>query len=148
MPATGVEAKIYDAIAAYVSAIVVSPALPIAMPNVIFNTPDRNGPYLVATIVPNMASLNGLAFNSTIDNRGILQISVVWKAGTGLVSPMNVAAQIVNIFRPGTTTTRNGVTVRFERQPRIINPLQASDMVTIPVVIAWRCPTPANIGSY
>lgn len=145
MPATGVEAKIYDAIAYFISALAVSPALPIAMPNVVFNPPASNGPYLVATIVPNMADLNGLAFDSTIDNRGVVQISVVWKAGAGLVSPMNVAAQIVNLFKPGTSTTRNGVTVFFEQQPRIINALQASDMVTIPVVITWRCLTPANV---
>lgn len=145
MPASGTEAAIYEAIVSFASQISVVPAMPIALPGVVFLTPNANAPYLVASIVPNTATLNGMAFDTTIDNRGLLQISVNWKAGVGMIAPMNVASQIVKIFKPGTRITLNGVTVFFEDQPRIVNPMQVSDMVTIPVIMQWRCLTPANV---
>ena len=144
MPATGTEAAIYEAIVNFASQIVVSPVMPIALPGIVFQTPNANAPYLVASIIPNTATLNGMAFDTTIDNRGLLQISVNWKAGVGMIQPMNVASQIVKLFKPGTIAALNGTRVFFEDQPRIVNPMQISDMVTIPVIMTWRCLTPAN----
>lgn len=137
MSVTGTEAAIYEALVWFVSQIVIDPVLKRSEPNVAF-TPVVKTPYLSVSVMPNTAELDGLPFDSDVTHMGLLQVSVFWPANTGLVKPMQVASQIVAAFPPGLWIERNGITVRFDQQPRVAGSIQESDWVSIPVTMRWR----------
>ena len=137
MAVTGTEAKIADALFWHVGQLTTNPATDVAYPNVAF-TPAGRSPYRKVEFIPNLADLVGIAFDSSRDFQGLLQVSVFWKAGDGLVKPTQVAAQIAAHFAPGTRIARNGITVRIDQKPRVISSIQEPDWTQIPVSIAWR----------
>jgi hypothetical protein len=143
MAVTGTEAQIYDALAAYLTGLTFTPAVKIAMPGVDF-TPERGKPYLVATYMPNTADVFGGENDSDVDYQGLLQISVFWPARAGIVKPLQVAAQIVAAFKPGTKIDANGLRIRIDRQPTVAPSLTESDLVQIAVTVRWRVLVPAT----
>ncbi|MCP1550712.1 MULTISPECIES: DUF4128 domain-containing protein [Methylorubrum] len=146
MPVTGAEAKIYDALMAAAVAAGEAAGFPaktgIALPNVGFTPPKGAGgkrkEYLSVTYMPNGASLDGLPFDSDETHIGLLQVSVFWPSGDGIVKPLEAAALIVDAFPPGRAFERNGIVVRIDVLPTVAGPLQESDLVQIPVTIRWR----------
>lgn len=141
MAVTGTEAKIAEALLWYVGQIVTTPPLKVANPNVGF-TPTLNTPYLAVTYMPNGAALDGLPFNSDETHIGLLQISVFWPAGAGIVQPMQVAAQVAAAFAPGLRFARGGVEVSVDQKPITSGALQESDWMQIPVTVRWIASAP------
>lgn len=153
MAALGAEAAIYEALANKVSGIAEAmgfdpkPGGDVAFPGVSY-TPktDQSGKrkaYLAVTYMPNGAGLDGLPFDSDTTHQGLLQISVFCSAGAGLVKPLQQAAQVVAAFPPGLRFVRNGVRIDIDRKPEVAGSLQESDLVQIPITIAWRASVPA-----
>lgn len=138
MAVTGAEAKITDALLWYIGQQTFAPTLPIAYPNVPFS-PGLGKAYLAAQVMPNMADLTGLAFDSDTNYRGLFQVSVFWPAREGIIKPMQVAAQVAAALKVGTYIERNGVSVRIEEQPTVAPPIQESDWAQIPTTARWRC---------
>lgn len=138
MAVVGVEAQIADALLWYVSQLTTNPAVAVANPGVLF-TPSLGVPYLGVSIMPNIDELTGLSFRSTVNHQGLMQVSVFWPAGQGLVKPMQVASQVAAYFAPGTRISRNGLVVQVNEQPRVAPSLQESDWLQVPVIIRTRC---------
>lgn len=146
MAATGTETKIYDALVTFAGDVAVAlgfdRASGVSYPNVGFTPPKstsgKRKPYLALTYMPNGADLDGLPFDSDETHIGLLQVSVFWPAGEGIVKPGEVAAKIAKAFAPGTQITAPGIVVYIDRKPTVAGPLQESDLVQIPVTIRWR----------
>lgn len=153
MAVLSAEAAIYEALADKVGGVAQAMGFnpgtggDVAFPGVSY-TPktDASGKrkaYLAVTYMPNGAALDGLPFDSDATHQGLLQISVFWPAGAGLVKPLQVAAQIVSAFPPGLWIERNGVAIHIDQKPEVTPSLQESDLVQIPVTIRWRAGVPA-----
>lgn len=154
MAASGVEAQIYSALMDAVVALAQSLKVALASPNVAFTPPiavaDGQGfkkgdrlPYLVASYMPNTADVFGYEYDSDVDYQGMLQVSVFWPARAGIVKPLQVAAQIVAAFKPGTKIDASGLRIRIDQQPTVAPALTESDLVQIPVTVRWRVFVPA-----
>jgi hypothetical protein len=138
MPVTGVEAQIADALLWHTTQLTTTPATQQEHPNVRF-TPVAGTPYLRASFLPNIADRSGISFDSYQDHQGLLQVSVFWPSGRGLIQPMQIASQVVAHFPPGTEIIRNGLVVRIDQPGTIAPPLQEPDWIQIPISVRWRC---------
>lgn len=155
MAASGVEAQIYSALMDAVVALAQSLGIALAAPNVAFTPPiasaDGQGvkkgdrlPYLVASYMPNTADMFGYESDSDVDYQGMLQVSVFWPARAGIVKPLQVAAQVVAAFKPGTKiNAASGLRIRIDQQPTVAPALTESDLAQIPVTVRWRVFVPA-----
>lgn len=146
MSVTGTEAKIMDAVLAYLRQLELdgfSPTLAIAMPFVGFDPPA--GPYLQASWLPADTETRTVSLAGSNRHRGVLQVSVFWprggtdEEGPGLIPAGQVASQIAAHFKYGTRISANGVTVTVPRQPSIGRPLEEPDRLQVPVSIPWQC---------
>lgn len=155
MAVTGIEARLYDALAAFVSEQAFSPALPVAYPNAGFAAPvaTANGsgvkkgdplPYLAMSFIPNTADVFGVEWDSDVDHQGLMQLSVFWPARQGLVKPLQIASQVAAAFAPGTKIDRNGLRIRIDRKPTVGGAVSESDLVQVPVTVSWRAFVPAD----
>ena len=144
MAVSGTEAMIADSLIWQAGQVAASLGLQIAFPNVPLSQPVGT-PYLALTVMPNTAVLQTMEFGGDVDHQGLLQISVFWPSGQGMVKPMSTAAAIVKAFAPGTRIDRNLVSVRVNEQPRIAPALQESDWCQVPVTVRWRAFYPAGV---
>lgn len=142
MAVAGIEAGIADALLWQAGQVAAQVGLQIAYPSVSF-TPANGTPYLTATFRPNIANALAIGFSGDTDRQGLLQMSVFWPAGAGEIAAQQIASQIAAAFKYGTDIVRNGVRVRILQTPRVAPSLQETDWLQVPVMIAWRCLTPA-----
>ena len=131
MATTGIEAGILDALLFRLSSFTTT--LDIAYPGFDF-TPDGN--YLEAQIVPNTVVQSSLGTNGYNRHEGLMQITVVWKTGAGVIAPAEIASEIVAHFKRGTAITRNGLTVKT-RPPRTTQAIPDGAWLRYPVIIPW-----------
>ena len=131
MTTTGIEAGILDALLFRLSSYTTT--LDIAYPGFEF-TPDGN--YLEAQIVPNTVVQSSLGTNGYNRHEGLMQITVVWKTGAGVIAPAEIASEIVAHFKRGTAITRNGLTVKT-RPPRTTQAIPDGGWLRFPVIIPW-----------
>lgn len=111
-----------------------SPALPIAMPDVPF-TPPTNGKYLRVSLFSNAPAWEGLASGRM--DQGLLQVSVVWPKGKGLIKAREAAAKVMEHFPKGLTLSGDGVRVKINRQPWAASPIPDDIETLTPVTIPW-----------
>jgi hypothetical protein len=102
-----------------------------------FNTP-ATGNWFEERIFWNTPKSLGLADASQVQHRGLYQITIVWPKGTGLAAQQEVAGLLIAHFAKGTVMTESGVTVRVEKNPWPLSPLQDGSWVKVPVTIPWR----------
>lgn len=133
--AATVEATIPDLLLTHLGALVFSPAMPIAWPNLSFTPPA--GEYLEVTFMPNTNVNQFIGNNSKTQHQGLLQVTVVSKSGIGIVGPNEVAGKIVEHFAKGTKIIADGVKVKIDRKPTVAAPMQDADRVRVPVTIRY-----------
>src|SRR5215204_753670 len=116
MPSVGIETRIFEALNAQLGALVFTPPIPVAGPNLPF-TPT--GAYLRPWLLP--AAVDALTVNSDGHNlyMGIYQVSVFWPVGQGIVAALEHASAIAAYFKRGTFITRDGITVQILVPPRV-----------------------------
>lgn len=133
--ATGIEAKIFNALAYHMSQLVFSPAIPVAYPNVAFSPPATNKWLALHEFPAPTVPLS-------VDNRGanqhvgFAQISVFWPLNTGMVQPNEIAASIISHFKRGTRISRESIVVEITQASR--SAALYEDRVMIPVTINYR----------
>ena len=138
MAVTGVDAQIIEALLWYMGQFVATPAMTLANPSVGF-IPQIDTPYLDVTVMPNLAGATGIAFGSQIRRQGLMQVSVFWPSGQGLVKPAQVASQIVSYWKRGTRIDRNGLIIKVNDSPKVASPISEPDWLQVPVTVAWDC---------
>lgn len=134
--ATYVETKILNALLSRLSSLTLSPAMPVAYPNVAF-TPSATG-YLRATHVPNTANQVTLGASGKNRFEGLLQVDVFWPEDAGLVAPSERAGAVAAHFKRGTDITLDSITVRIVTPPEIRQALQSPPYTQIPVMIRYQ----------
>ena len=139
MPSLGIETRIFEALNAQLAALVFTPPVPIAGPNLPF-TPT--GAYLRPWLLP--ATAEALTISSEGHNlyTGIYQVSVFWPVGKGMLPALEHASAIAAYFKRGTFATRDGLTVHIILPPRVEPAIQEPDVLHIPVSIPYRATMP------
>lgn len=146
--AAGTDATILAALLDHLAVLTFSPALEIAMPGISFTPPvfDADGPdgkkgqpkpYLRVAFLPNQTRTITLA-DAAQQHRGLLQVSVYWKSGAGLVKPLEAAGKIIDHFAKDTALHSSGVKIRIDRKPWAASPIQEDDRVQIPISIPFH----------
>ncbi|EJN04233.1 DUF4128 domain-containing protein [Phyllobacterium sp. YR531] len=135
MAASTIEGMIPDALLAHLSALVLSPELPIAYPDIAFTPPSSA--YLKAYYIPNGNQRICITPGSPNRYQGILQVSVVFPSGQGAVKPNDVAGKIADHFAEGTQLQTAAGPVRIDKRPSVERPMQDTDRIQIPVSIDW-----------
>lgn len=135
---SGVEANIFRALMEHLMTLVFTPALPIAAPNVVFPPAGQTKPdnYLSVTFLPNRTDTLSIG-NGHQRHQGILQVSVFWKSGNGIVKPLDVADRIIKHFAKGTVLEGQGLKVKIGRKPWAAPPLQDAAYIQVPVSIEY-----------
>jgi hypothetical protein len=133
--AATVEATIPDLLLAHLGALVLSPALPIAWPNLSFTPPP--GEYLEATFMPNTNVNLFVGNDATTQHQGLLQVTVVAKSGLGIVGPNDIAGQIVEHFAKGTRIDGQGFVLSIDEKPSVAPSIQEADRIRVPVTVRW-----------
>lgn len=111
-----------------------SPALPVAMPDVAF-TPPVNGKYLRISLFSNAPAWQGLTAGRL--DQGLLQITVVWPKGQGVIKAREAAAVVIGHFPKGLKLVNAGVQVRINREPWAGSPILDDSASLIAVTIPW-----------
>lgn len=138
MSITGKPALVYDALMTRVGTINTgSPDLPIAYPEsaATFNPPS-DGKYLEVADFTNAPAWQGVSSGRM--DQGLLQVTVVWPKGDGLVRPKQIAAMILDHFAAGTQMSSGGYWVKVTQAPYAATAIVETDKVRIPVIIPWR----------
>lgn len=134
--ATYVETSIVEALMARLLTLTLSPALPVAWPNVEY-TPPAAG-YLRATHAPNATNQVTLGTSGKNRHIGIFQVDVLLPITTGISTPMEKAGAVAAHFKRGTTLTKDGINVRIVRPPEIRPALQSLPYIQVPVIIRYQ----------
>lgn len=137
--ATETDALIMVAFLEHLKLLVLTPALPIALPGITFPSGGGAKPdnYLQASFLPNVTETLSVGSGHQM-HRGVFQVSVWWKAGDGFVKPLDVAGAVIRHFPKGMKLYAGDVGVKIDGKPWTSAPVQGDDRAQIPVTIAYN----------
>ncbi|QKV20537.1 DUF4128 domain-containing protein [Oricola thermophila] len=120
----------------HLHALSLTPALPIADPNIDFD-PPADGRYLRATFVPN--TTDRLFIQSTGLHRytGLFMVDVFDKPGTGETRARDVAGQVAEHFPCDDRITEEGVTLRIITRPNVGPAIIEDQAIHVPVTVEF-----------
>lgn len=110
------------------------PTLPVAMPDVSFNPPS-DGRYLRVDLFSNAPFWEGLT-SGRID-QGLLQISIVWPKGQGIIAPRRAAKAVMDHFPKGLRLFGPATRVTVNREPWAASPIMDDSETLTPITIPW-----------
>ncbi|WP_420478233.1 phage tail terminator-like protein [Brevundimonas sp. FT23028] len=111
-----------------------SPVLPVAMPDVPF-PPPSDGKYLRVSLFNNAPAWEGM--NSGRMDQGLLQVTVVWPKGKGVIKAREVAADVMAHFPKGLKLVNAGAKVRINREPWAGSPILDDNASLVAITIPW-----------
>lgn len=136
MAASGIEAGIADALYWRLSQLTLTPAQPIAWPNVEFTA---SGDYLAASLLPAETDVASLGVDGFNRHAGLFQVSAFTTEGAGEIGLRSTASEVAAHFKRGTVITRNDLSVRIFTPPTVGPALPEPGWLSIPVTVRWRC---------
>jgi hypothetical protein len=136
---SGVEANIFKAMIDRLLLLTFTPAQAIAAPNIPFPAAGQTKPkdYLEVTFLPNATTTRTVGPGRQ-QHRGIMQVSVHYGSGTGIVIPLQRADQIVAHFPKDLILFESGVRVKIYRKPYAIPMPPANGSLMVPVTIQYE----------
>lgn len=111
-----------------------TPKMPVAMPDVAF-IPPTDDRYLRVDLFSNAPFWEGLT-SGRID-QGLLQVTVVWPKGKGLIVQRRAAQQVMEHFAKGLKLFGPATRVSINREPWAASPLPGDVSTETPVTISW-----------
>lgn len=140
--AVGTDAIIFKALTDRLRAM--PQVLPIAGPNVVFPAAGQPTPAkcLRLSFMPNRTRQITMG-DDPQQKRGLLQVSVVWPVGQGIIDALEVVDQVIDHFK-NQTLFASGVRITISSEPWAAGPLQEDDRVQIPVSIPYHAFEPEN----
>jgi hypothetical protein len=139
-----IEADAKAALLGHLDNVPISPAIPVARPNVHYE-PSIGQPYLRASFMSVETVQPGLSDEDTERHRGILQISVFYPKGgapgveDGTVQPTRLAATVRQHFPRGLILDADGVRVDIGPAPSTVETEVPEDAwFHVPVTIHWQ----------
>lgn len=142
MAATGIEGKIAEALLQRLAALVLSPALPVAYPDIVFPPVGTPQPTTWLEAAFMRAATAAVGVSKWNEHPGILQVTVVAKQGAGAIASANVADQIADWFKRGTRLVDGGVQIDVYAPPQIASSYADDPYTRTPVSIRYRVFTP------
>lgn len=135
--ATATDAIILAALLDHLAALTFTPPLPVAQPGITFPPAGESKPdnYLAVSFLPAQPRQVTLG-DDPQQKRGLLQISVYWKAGGGLIKPLDAAGLVIDHFN-NMTLFASGVKITISGEPWAAGPIQEDDRVQIPVIVPY-----------
>lgn len=132
------EAMILQALTDHLTALAFIPVLPIVHQGIDFPAAGQTKPanYLSLTFLPNQTRQVTIG-DDPQQKRGMLQVSVFWKRGQGVIKPLDVAGQIINHFK-NHVLFASGIRITIDPEPWAAGPLQDDDRVQVPVTIPFH----------
>ncbi len=133
--ATTTDAIIFDALQARLRAM--PNVLPIAGPNVTFPAAGQTKPekFLKLDFLPNRTRQITLG-DDPQQKIGMLQVSVMWPVGKGILDAVEVAGAIINRFK-NQVLFASGVKITISSEPWAASPIQDEDRLNIPVTVPY-----------
>ena len=128
------ETDIWDALSAHLRALTLSPAHPIAWPNVDY-TPPNGHKFLRINEFPAIANPITLN-NGAIEYRGFIQIDVFGPLKVGLNTQKAIAAAVATHFKAGTVLFSGSTKLRISSAVVGAN-LISDPRMMIPVTVNW-----------
>lgn len=118
MTAVGVEAQITEALFIRLAALTLSPALPVAYPDVAF-TPPAGGQWIEVAVL--RARTQGVGISAWDEHAGIFQVTVVTPKSPagGTKTPTQIADAVAAWFPRGTRLINGSVQVDVYEKPAI-----------------------------
>ncbi len=133
--ATNTDAIIFDALQAHLRTM--PNVLPIAGPNVTFPAAGQTKPekFLKLDFLPNRTRQITLG-DDPQQKIGLLQVSVMWPVGKGIIDAVEVAGAIINRFK-NQVLFASGVKITISSEPWAASPIQDEDRLNIPVTVPY-----------
>lgn len=133
------EALILSALNARLSALVLSPVLDIAWPNLAF-TPPASGSYLRVDDLRNVTDRPRLANDAPQVHRGIYQVTVVAPLNGGEVVALETGGLIASHFWAQPRIPVGASHIRITGRPSVVSLKdEANARWTVPVSVNWEC---------
>jgi hypothetical protein len=132
------EAKIMEALFGRLAALVLTPVLPIAWPNLTL-TPPTTGKFLRVQFIPNIANRVFIGSDEPHQLMGLFQVSVCWPLNAGEGAPRDIAGTVAGQFPADLRLDVGGLSVRVTKRPDVDDLLIEDSRVQIPVTIEWEC---------
>lgn len=134
--ATGMDAIIFKALTDRL--LTLSPALPVAAPNVTFPAAGQPLPakYLAVSHLINQTRQITMGGDQQ-QKRGLYQVSVVFAVGIGILAALETVETIIALFN-NQILTASGVKVKIDNEPWAASPITEDDRVQIPITISWH----------
>jgi hypothetical protein len=134
--ATGMDAIIFEVLTERLKTL--TPALPIAAPNVVFPAQGQSLPtkYLAVSHLINQTRQVTIGTDQQ-QKRGLYQVSVVFKLGIGILSALETVETIIALFKDQILTS-SGVRVKIDNEPWAASPITEDDRVQITITISWH----------
>lgn len=92
-------------------------------------------PYLKVDLLPNRPAWEGIA-SGRLD-QGILQLTLVWPPGAGLLQPGIYVGQIIANFPKGLRLSAQDVSVKVTAETWAAAPITEPDRAMHPITISW-----------
>lgn len=132
-----VETDIMEALFTRLEALVLSPALPVAWPNLAFD-PPADQRYLRVQFVPNLNIRLLIDSDGPHQHLGLLQVSVYWTKGEGEAGAREVAGDVAAHFAADLRLTAGGISVRITKNADARDMIVEDAAVQVPVMISWE----------
>lgn len=133
---TTIQSSIEAALFARVASLVMSPALPVAWPNLSFNPPAAG--YIRVTHLPNVNRRLFLGSNDPHQRLGLLQLSVFMPKNAGVTVATEIAGKIAAHFPADLPMRSGGITVRVGKAPDIAPGFAEDTHWHVPVTISYQ----------
>ena len=124
-------ADITDALLAHLKGAHIT--APIAWPGANFTPADGN--YVQVSIFYSPATAATLTSHD--ERTGLMQATVFWPAGKGIIAPLDLVDTIIDRFPRNTTIRGNSREVRVTQPPYAAAALQEAGWLQVPVTIPW-----------
>jgi len=133
--ATTTDAIIFDALQAHLRTM--PNVLPIAGPNITFPAAGQTKPekFLKLDFLPNRTRQITLG-DDPQQKIGLLQVSVMWPVGKGILDAVETTGAIINRFK-NQVLFASGVKITISSEPWAASPIQDEDRLNIPVTVPY-----------
>ena len=116
-----------------------SPVMPVAMPDVTFTPPTAaNGsplPYFRVDLFRNAPFWSSLSHGKKA--QGLLQVTVVWPEGEGIVAARRAASDVMTHFHKGLRLFGPATRVTVNKEPWAASPITEAAETLTPITISW-----------
>lgn len=128
-----IEAALFDRVAS----LVLSPALPVAWPNMSF-APVLTG-YLAVTHLPTINRRRLIGSGEPHQRLGLLQVSVFAQINKGSSAATEIAGKIAEHFPADLSMINDGLAVRVTQTADVMQALRNDPFWHVPVRISYEC---------